>query len=120
MTSNDPIPVSLDKMAPHHPASLHEEALLSVSVHLGHTATALNQWREAEREWERLVQKQTVDEKHAEKWVGWDESRRDTGIAFKYQVLPGILLPPAILPSGKISQSNYNVVVKLFPPICVT
>lgn len=42
------------------------------------------------------------------------------GLRFIYQVLPGILLPPAILPSGKISQSNYNVVVKLFPPICVT
>lgn len=70
---------SLDKMAPHHPASLHEETLLSGPCGLGHTATALNQWREAERV-EEAYSEQKVDEKHVEKWVGWDESRRDTGI----------------------------------------
>lgn len=63
---------------------------------------------------------QTVNEKHVEKWVGGMGVEESPGLRFKYQVLPGILLPPAILPSGKISQPNYNVVVKLFSPICVT
>ena len=63
---------------------------------------------------------QTVTEKHVEKWVGGMGVEETPGLRFKYQVLPGILLPPAILPSGKVSQSNYNVVVKLFSPICVT
>ena len=72
------------------------------------------------KEWERLVQNRRC---MRSMWrSGWGGLRVEEtpGLRFTYQVLPGILLSPAILPSGKISQSNYNVVVKLFSPICVT
>lgn len=50
-------------------------------------------------------------------WGGaW--ARKDTGIEVVYQVLPGILIPWAILPTGKHSQTNYNVIVKPFPWTC--
>ena len=111
---------SLVKTASHRPASVCEEALPSGSCGLGHAATALSQWKEAERVGEACSE-QTVHE--ISMWrSGWGGLRAEEtrGWRFKYQVLPGILIPQAILPPGKHSQSNYNMAGKLFSLICVT
>lgn len=72
------------------------------------------------KEWESLVRNRRCMRSMWRSGWGGLRAEETPGLRFKYQVLPGILLPPAILPSGKISQSNYNVVVKLFSLICVT
>lgn len=111
---------SLVKMASNGPASVCEEALLSGSCGLSQVAVTLSQWREVERVGEACSE-QTVHEKSM--WrSGWGGSRVEEtlGLRFKYQVLPGILILQAILPSGKHSRSNYNMAVKLFSLICVT
>lgn len=54
------------------------------------------------------------------KGVGWGWGKRDTGTEVTYPVLPGILILRPIRPSGKHSQTNYNMTVKLFSLNCMT
>lgn len=65
---------------------------------------------------------QTVHEESMwrKKGEGWGWGKRDTGTEVIYQGLPGFLILRAILPSGKHSQTNYNMTVKLFSLICMT
>lgn len=66
---------------------------------------------------EQTVHKESMWRK---KGVGWGWGKRDNGTEVTYSVLPGMLILRPTLPSGKPSQTNYNMTVKLFSLICMT
>ena len=99
---------NLVEMASNRPASAHEGALIRGSYGIGHAAAALSQWKEV-RNSEQMVQGKACGDVS-----GVSRRRRHTGIEVIYQVLPGILIPRAILPFGKHSQTNYNMAGKPF------
>lgn len=88
---------------------------------MAHVISAIQQQLSTNgREVVRVEQTMHEESMWRKKGVGWGWSKRDTGTEVIYPVLPGILILRPILPSGKHSQTNYNMTVKLFSLICMT